>query len=392
MREPKYRRHTLRDFAFVEFEGRRVRLPGRYNSAKSRAAYHQFIQKHLYEPSARDEAEAASIQAKTAADALRGGRVTVGGLILAWLDFARTNYPAGHSSEYRNCKHAVTLLATLFGRCAVDEFGPVKLKRVQEAMVVSGSGRNYVNGQLNRIKRMFKWGVSEELVQVNVQQSLLSVSGLREGRTTAKEAERREPADWKDVAPVFEHLPPPVVAMLWLQWYTGARTKSICLATPEQFDRTKESWEWRPRHKSEHLRKTAVIFIGPKLQVVLAPFFDRPADALLFSPREAAVWWNDQRQEKRETKQTRREGLVSIRIREGYDTGTYRQAIRRAQKKAGVPHWTPHQLRHARGTLVRETYGLEAAQAVLCHESIDATQIYARRRQDVARQIAAETG
>jgi len=63
-----------------------------------------------------------------------------------------------------------------------------------------------------------------------------------------------------------------------------------------------------------------------------------------------------------------------------------------AVKKAGVPHWTPNQLRHAGGTEVREKFGLEYAQAVLGHSSMNTTEIYAKVSFEKAAKVAKEIG
>jgi integrase len=47
--------------------------------------------------------------------------------------------------------------------------------------------------------------------------------------------------------------------------------------------------------------------------------------------------------------------------------------------------WHPHQLRHTAGTAIRKKYGVEIAQVILGHATLDATEIYAER--DVARAI-----
>jgi hypothetical protein len=39
LRIPKYRKHAQWGWAFVEVNGQRITLPGRYNSPESRAAY-----------------------------------------------------------------------------------------------------------------------------------------------------------------------------------------------------------------------------------------------------------------------------------------------------------------------------------------------------------------
>jgi site-specific recombinase XerC len=89
-------------------------------------------------------------------------------------------------------------------------------------------------------------------------------------------------------------------------------------------------------------------------------------------------------------------------MRAFYDSVSYLRAIRRAQERIRKqqaadgkhmdPLWTPHQLRHARGTLVRAKHGLEAAQAALGHARMDSTQIYAQRLRESARAVALDMG
>lgn len=54
-------------------------------------------------------------------------------------------------------------------------------------MIAIGWSRKTVNKQGGRIKRMFKWGVSQELIPAFVYQALSTVNGLRRGRTEARE-------------------------------------------------------------------------------------------------------------------------------------------------------------------------------------------------------------
>ncbi len=49
----------------------------------------------------------------------------------------------------------------------------------------------------------------------------------------------------------------------------------------------------------------------------------------------------------------------------------------RVCKRAGVPHWHPHQLRHTAATELRKKYGVEMVRAVLGYAHLAATEIYA---------------
>jgi len=68
------------------------------------------------------------------------------------------------------------------------------------------------------------------------------------------------------------------------------------------------------------------------------------------------------------------------------------QAVERACTKAGVPKWTPGQLRHNAATRIRRKYGLEAARLVLGHRSASTTEIYAEKDMVEAVQIVKDLG
>jgi integrase len=77
---------------------------------------------------------------------------------------------------------------------------------------------------------------------------------------------------------------------------------------------------------------------------------------------------------------------------ERYDRRSYRQAIVRACKAAGVPDWSPLQLRHTAATLLRARYGVEAAKVILGHARVETSQIYAERDLGRAQEIMREIG
>src|SRR5207244_4338657 len=60
-----------------------------------------------------------------------------------------------------------------------------------------------------------------------------------------------------------------------------------------------------------------------------------------------------------------------------YTVGSYRTAVQRGCRKAGVPVWHPHQLRHATATEIRREYGIDASRVVLGHRSPAITETYA---------------
>ncbi len=57
------------------------------------------------------------------------------------------------------------------------KFGPKDLKIVRQRVVDSGHSRRDVNDNINRVRRIFKWAVENELIPVAAYQALAAVSG-----------------------------------------------------------------------------------------------------------------------------------------------------------------------------------------------------------------------
>lgn len=422
MRLPKYRRHSARDFAFVEVGGHRRRLPGRYNSAESREAYGQLLQRLL--------APAADLEPQ-----LPVGPATVADLVDAWLDWAKGYYP--DAKEYKHCGAAAAAALEEHAGTLLSSFGPRILKQVRTAMVARGWSRPYVNRQVKRLRRMFRWGVEHEFCSPVILEGLRAVAPLREGRTSAPEPTPVTPVDPAMVAAVLPHCSPVVAAMIQLQELTGMRSKNLCHLTPGQIDQDGDVWWYRPRkHKSSWRGKSLGVPLGPRAQALLKPYLDRDPGTPCFSPLESEAWRLATMRSARKTKvQPSQENRAKPRRqrprRDHYTTTSYYRAVQYACERAfDMPHelrripktirvggkvvplsdeerarrqrlatawrqehcWHPHQLRHSVATAVRKRYGLEAAQVYLGHATADVTQVYAERDLGRATEIAREIG
>ena len=75
-----------------------------------------------------------------------------------------------------------------------------------------------------------------------------------------------------------------------------------------------------------------------------------------------------------------------------YTTQSYAKAIKRVCEVHGIEHWAPNQLRHAAATEARNAYGLEHASARTGHKDLETTQIYAKRSDDMRREVARGLG
>ena len=112
-------------------------------------------------------------------------------IIVAFMEFAEGHYvgPDGTpSGEIINLREAVKPLRVLYGYTPADKFGPLGLRAVRDKMIDQGLSRTTINSRINRIRRVFRWAASVELVPGAVVQSLGTVAGLQKGRTKARES------------------------------------------------------------------------------------------------------------------------------------------------------------------------------------------------------------
>ena len=321
--------------------------------------------------------------------------LTINELVDQYEVFAKSYYGPvfDGSGESQNVKYAVEDLKALFGTLPVSEFGPKKLKAVREAMIAAGLARHTINDRIGRVKRIFKWAVSEELAPQNLAHALGSVDGLRMGRTAAKEKPRVKPVDDLVIVATVKHLSPVLGDMVRFQRLTGCRPGEVRRIKPCEIDRGGDVWIYRPaRHKTQHHGKERTIFIGPRAQVILAPYLKRQRDSFCFSPAESEKIRKAEVHTRRKSKVQpsqvdRRKANPRYQPKDFYGSRSYNRAIERACTQAWVPRWSPNQLRHSAATEIRKQFGLEAAQVVLGHSRADVTQVYAER--DSARAIEA---
>ncbi len=390
-RIPSYCLHKPSGQARVIIGGEHIYL-GKHGSPESWEKYQQAIADCISE-----RKHAANLSHGNGACAL-----SVNELILAYWQHASSYYVKNGrpTDEQAGIRAALRRLRRSYGSDRASEFGPLKLKSVRAAMIEEGLSRGVINQYVSRIRRMFRWAVENELIPVEVYQALMAVGGLRKGRTGARETPKVKPVPEEDMRATLPYLPEVVQAMVRFQRLTGCRPRDVCLIRPCDVDMSHgEAWCYRPStHKMEHVERERRIYIGPMAQAILQPWLNRLANTYCFSPKESAekclakrrgngrsALKSSSHRQKRPRSRQRRPG-------DCYTRHSYRQAIERACTRAGVPPWTPNQLRHSRGTEVRKHYGLEASQTVLGHKRANVTELYAERDDALAQHIATETG
>ena len=121
------------------------------------------------------------------------------------------------TQEVDNIRLALRRLRQRYGHTDAGAFDSLALEALREVMIRDGLCRGRINKDVGRIKRLFKWATSKKLVPLATFQGILTVGGLRAGRSGAKETERVRPVADEMVEVTLPHLTPPVRAMVQLQ-------------------------------------------------------------------------------------------------------------------------------------------------------------------------------
>ena len=410
-RVPSLRLHKASGRAYVVLSGKAVYC-GRYGDPEAQAQYHQVI------------AEWLAAGQQLPADPVT---ITVKELLSRFWTYAEQYYRTltdGRAKELEQFRLALRPLKELYSNIPAIDFGPRALKTVQQRMIEIGWCRPYVNKQINRIRHIFRWAVSDELIPGSVLHALQAVPGLR--RSDAPEPEAVKPVAIESVNAIQPFTSRQIWAMVQLQLLTAARAGEICQLRPCDVDRTGEVWVYRlHQHKTAHHGFERKIFIGPRGQQVLAPFLLRDRQAYCFSPAEAEEERRQRMHEARatpleygNTRGTNVKNDLMWSAGNRYTTCSYRRAIARACDHAFPPpeplaklpdetavewrkrltpaqkvdlaawrkrhRWHPHQLRHNAATELRKEFGIEAARIILGHRSAAITEVYAEKDEQEA--------
>lgn len=377
MRLPKYCHFKPRNLACVIHKKRRVYL-GKFDSPESYSRYADFIQ--ALQANVNDPSEAIGPTVGMTTSAL------VCSLVDRYLDYSVTRYSPG---EHVSMRAAAAALLDAHGLTPILEFGPLALKDVQRAMIDRGWTRSHVNHQVQRVRRIFRWGVAQELVDATKIAALESVFTVTARDGAAPDHAPIEPVDDQIVRSTLPYLLPIVAAMVRIQRVAGMRPGEICGMLVKDVDRSEGVWIFRPaHHKNAWRKKFRVIAIPPSVQPWLLPFLNAKAndpEAHVFSPRDSMLELRARRRADRRTElqpsQAKRKPKIAKSIRNYYDTNSYRQSIHNGieySSRDGVqlPYWTPGQLRHTAADEATELLGMRAAQRLLGHSQLATTEFY----------------
>jgi integrase len=230
--------------------GRRDVLLGKFGSTASRHEYARVI--------AEWEAAGRSLL-KSVAEV---SYLSINELALAYWKHAERYYGFNSERGDKGCfKSVLRLLRENYGHTQAAAFGPLSLKACRQKMVEKGWSRNYTNAQVDRIRRMFRWAASEQILSTSIYNELRAVEGLRRGKTEARETARVKPANPEHVEAALPFMPSPIQGLVRFQLLTGCRSAEACLIRSIDLDTSNPTcWVYRPgsdqgangQHKTAH--------------------------------------------------------------------------------------------------------------------------------------------
>jgi len=150
-RVPSLRHHKASGQGYVVLNGRPIYV-GKYGTPDAEAKYHQVIAEWL----------AAGRMLPAGPDEL-----TVAEMLARYWHHARSYYrnsDGTYSSELDNVRLSLKPVRKLYAHTKAAAFGPIALRTVRQEMVRQGLSRGNINKRVNRIKMVFKWAASMELV------------------------------------------------------------------------------------------------------------------------------------------------------------------------------------------------------------------------------------
>jgi len=387
---PAYRLHKSSGQAIVTLTdsvtgARKDRLLGTHDTAKSRVEYARALAEWEARGRRLDDPNADSL--------------TVAELVVHFLRHAETYY-GKKSKEYDHFDKTTVPLTDTYPHKLARDFAPSELKVVRQRMIDHHDWcRKVVNRRVNRIRQIWKWGVMEGLVPAATWHALLVVDGLRAGRSAARETAERKPVPEELVAATLPFLPRHIRGLVQFQLFTACRPGEACRLRMCDVDMTGAVWLYTPeKHKNCWRGIPRIVGIGAETQKLLAEYtigID-PKD-YVFSPRRQreeifAAKRANRRSKVQPSQVCRKKNRPKKVPGERFTPDSYAQAIRRTCKVQRLTQWFPYQLRHAAGAKARRVAGLDAAQALLGHRTIEMTEHYSRQTVEDLMKVAAQVG
>lgn len=376
---PPYLEHKATGQAYSTWRGEAI-YHGKWNTPESRRRYAELLKRWE-----REEGETARPDRGSVAQLAEDYRARVASMLSA----------DEQAAFRRNCRD----LEELAGAMDPDDFGPLELKALQAQWVGADLRRQTVNKQVGRVRRIFRWGVSEGRVRPDTLGALEAVDDLKAGRSEAEDYEDVPPVPLRDLARTLRELPPVLQALVRWQYYVGCRPGEACRTHANELHRGQVTVRTREgqrrtvrlpggvmaftpgRFKTERAGQTLVYMVGPRAQAAIEGLLQ---EGFLFSPAAE--------RSKAPANRKRRKRRPLRKPGQHYRVDSYAHAIAKACAAAGVPAWSPNQLRHSALTRLDRAAGMAAASTAIGHKNIATSAIYIERNLRQAADLSLKHG
>ena len=387
-----YRHHRASGQAVVSLGGQDFYL-GPYGTKASKIAYDRLIGKWL--------AGGRQLASSNAA-----GDLTITELIARYWEFAKQHYRKDGlpTQEVSNIRYAIRPLRQLYATTPAREFGPLALKAIQQRFIRDGICRNQINHRVGKIKRLFMWAVSEQLVPASVFQALQTVVGTPSGSDRVWESPPCCRFPMKSLM-----LPSRIFPPLWPIWCDSIdsravdQAKSVRSVPATSTPATMSGFTSRPVTKrsimaanggSSSARKRRMCYVRTscgRSKVIASCRPSRKSDGATKSMKPAKrrcitatvqeVTGNESLVARPETATTRMPttGRFDVAWKKRTPlvwTAAVKNGINPEDVQL-ITRWHANQLRHSVATSLCAKFGLEAARTVLGHADPKITLVYA---------------
>jgi|LakMenEpi03Aug12_release.lakeMendotaPanAssembly.Ray.scaffolds.fasta_scaffold99267_4 integrase len=378
---PTYRKHPSGQ-AIVKLNGV-VHYLGKHGSRSSKVQYDRLVSQWL-----------ASNRSPTFGVPEDKKEITVVQIIREYRKWAESYYLDESGRQTSTLAGVATTMKRLrkcYGSEQAEDFTPLAFKDVVKRMVSEGLSVSTINASIARIKSMFRWAASEELISQATYDRLCTIRNEIPGKTKAKPRRVVQAVSDADIDATLPHLPAMVRDMVRLQRLTGARPGELCKLRVSEIKAVGDVLVYQPNnHKTKHHGKSRTIVIAGEAIDILKPYMTGESD-YVFSSVKSMMQSLAERTAKRVTPLNAGNKPKADRKVNGsdkYREDSYRRAIKRGCEAAKITPWSPNQLRHAAAVDIQSTLGIEAVAAVLGHSKIDTSKIYAKHNLALAIEAA----
>jgi integrase len=240
---------------------------------------------------------------------------------------------------------------------ATTEYGPLAFQAHRDHLLSTGTrSARQVNDLMQFAQRIFRWGVSRQLVPLEVWTMLKTVERLKPHQSP-KQTVRRKPVPASVVAATLPYLSEHCADMVRLIVATGARPGEILSLRAEEIVKAYQArpgWWFaeKSKHKTAARGKRRWLEFGPDEQAILLRHW--PADGGYFFPVLCP-----------------RKGKTLH-----YAVSSLRQALFHACQRAKVAPWSAYSIRHAVITARAAQEGVGAAAKVAGHDTRVTEAVY----------------